>query len=114
MRNCADTAHLIPTREVVIPIGQANANGTAGRPSGRVAETFLVPGGEHLFVRWYAGYLQCWDVATRECAWTYPNTLHGELDEVEVNAKCCFACDVQVDGDIHVAIVSETRAGDQR
>ena len=112
--NCTGSSPLRVSREMVIPISQENVNNILGQTLGWGADTLLVPGGRYFLLKWPAGYLQCWDVATKDCMWTYPRIPRNVSDTSWVLSRCCFACDVQMDGYVHVAVVSEAQGVDER
>ncbi|KAL5532090.1 hypothetical protein ACEPAF_5654 [Sanghuangporus sanghuang] len=112
--NRTSSSSLRISREIIIPIGQANVDGVLGKPLGWGADTLLSPGAQYFFIRWPAGYLQCWDVRDKECLWTYPELPSDRSDMRETRTKCAFACDMAENGDVHLAVVSETLGQDQR
>ncbi|KAL5504770.1 hypothetical protein ACEPAH_7433 [Sanghuangporus vaninii] len=112
--NLTSSSSLQISREIAIPIGQANVDGILGKPLGWGADTLLSPGAQYFFIRWPAGYLQCWDVRDKECLWTYPGLPSDRSDMRGTLTKYAFACDMAENGDVHIAVVSETLGEDQR
>ncbi|KAL5521297.1 hypothetical protein ACEPAG_9220 [Sanghuangporus baumii] len=112
--NCTSSSSFRISREINLPISQANVDSVLGRPLGWGADTLLSPGAQYFFIRWPAGYLQCWDVRDKECLWTYPELPCDRSDMRGTLTKCSFACDMVENGDVHVSVVSETLGEDQR
>lgn len=104
---CAGPNAPRPTREITVDIHQSNKEGTLGQPSGWGSELFLLPGGEYLFVKWPKGVLQCWNVLSNKCIWTYPSA-HTQGRRI-----CNFACELQGEN-IIVAMTSEGMDRDER
>ena len=114
MLNCTSSSPLRVSREIIIPIGQAESGDILRRPLKWGADTLLLPGARYFFIRWPAGYLQCWDVLAKECLWTYPELPSDMSNTRDTLTRCAFACDVVENGVVHVAVVGETLGEEQR
>ena len=88
-----------PISEVCIPV--SNNLGRLGDLTDWGCKLSLTPGGRYLFVKWSSGYLQCWDVTTKENIWMYPP--FNPAREIWVRE---FDQDLCESGDVQVLVVS--------
>lgn len=102
----ASSSFLRVTRETVIPIHDTNPDAVLGESQTFGLELFLLPGCDHLAILWPAGYLQIWSLEHKSCHFLYPDLPEGQSED-RPKLLCCFAYDVQVDGDIHLLLIEE-------
>lgn len=69
------------------------------------SEIVLLPGGSHLLILWPKGFLQCWDVVSQSCVWTYPS-LHNSAGQQQLRVLS-FDSDVCRNGYLHLLVLTE-------
>lgn len=69
------------------------------------SEIVLLPGGSHLLILWPKGFLQCWDVVSQSCVWTYPSG-HTSPGQKQLRVRS-FDSDVCKNDNLHLLLLTE-------
>jgi len=80
-RNCSQAFSPVITRTTILSLTECESRTTPRALLGDLSEwgseIVLLPGGSHLLILWPKGFLQCWDVVSQSCVWTYPSPPSG-------------------------------------
>lgn len=102
--NCVHHTPPRITRDDVLPL---NVNvEVMGKLSEWGSELLLLPGGQHLLIKWPRGYLQCWNVSTGACIQTYPPLPESSSENQQIRVMC-FDYDVGHNDNIFLLVISE-------